>query len=59
MEDIDIDNILESHELEDQRDEMCDPENPRVSSFQEISAAAYRIRSGVLRTPCTVSLSEQ
>lgn len=28
-------------------------------SFEEVSAAAYRIRSGVLRTPCTVSIYRQ
>ena len=35
-------------------DPHCDPDNPRVMQFQEISAAAYKIKDGLPRTPCTV-----
>jgi len=52
-----LEDMLNTATPEDQYDEMCDPNNPRVSTFADISAAAYRIRSGVLRTPCTVSYS--
>ncbi|XP_071748628.1 L-threonine ammonia-lyase isoform X2 [Lepeophtheirus salmonis] len=33
-------------------DYWCDLNNPRVLNFEQISAAAYRIRNGILRTPC-------
>lgn len=33
-------------------DPWCDPDNPRTVHFQEVSAAAYRIRDGIVRTPC-------
>ena len=36
-------------------DSFCDPNNPRVLSFQDVSAAAYMIKSGIQHTPCTVS----
>lgn len=39
------------------KDPWCDLDNPRVVKFEEISAAAYRIRDGVVRTPCDVSAS--
>lgn len=32
-----------------------DPNNPRTTHFQDVSAAAYKIKGAVLRTPCTVS----
>lgn len=37
------------------KDEFCDPENPVVINFREISAAAYKIQGGIQQTPCTVS----
>jgi len=37
---------------EEIKDPWCDPENPRVVSFENVSAAAYRIRGGIVRTPC-------
>lgn len=44
---------------EDLRDASCDPSNPVVIKFQDVSAAAYKIRNGVQRTPCQRSrLSE-
>ena len=36
-------------------DPYCDPENPTQVKFQDVSAAAYKIKSGVLRSPCAVS----
>lgn len=39
-------------------DEWCDPQTPHVLSFEEIAAAAYRIKYGVERTPCTVCISK-
>ena len=56
LDDLNIRHMLENEDESIQKDETCDPDNPRVSTFQEISAAAYRIRSGILRTPCTVSM---
>ncbi len=40
----------------DLKDEFCDPENPIQVHFQDVSAAAYKIRGGVQRTPCQVCL---
>ena len=40
---------------EELRDPYCDPLNPIQVQFQEVSAAAYRTRGGIQRTPCTVS----
>merc|ERR1719361_2337277 len=37
---------------EEIKDPWCDPENPRVVSFENVSAAAYRIRDGIVRSPC-------
>ena len=39
------------------RDEFCDPDHPRAIQFQDISAAAYKIKDGVQKTPCTVRLT--
>lgn len=36
-------------------DVFCDPANPKKVQFQDVSAAAYKIKSGIMRTPCTVS----
>ena len=36
-------------------DSFCDPNNPRVLTFQDVSAAAYMIKPGIQQTPCTVS----
>jgi threonine dehydratase len=41
---------------EDLYDEWCDPKNPRILRFEEIAAAAYRIKYGVEKTPCTVCI---
>ena len=50
---IDVKN-LDIHP-EDLIDRFCDPNNPVKISFNDISAAAYRIKGGVEFTPCTVS----
>ena len=36
-------------------DPWCDPKNPRIVQFQDISAAAFKIKSGIMVTPCTRS----
>jgi len=40
---------------EDVKDKFCDPENPIEISFNDISAAGYRVRGGIEYTPCTRS----
>ena len=37
------------------RDEWCDPNDPRSIRFEDISAAAYRIKDGITQTPCDPS----
>ena len=41
----------------DAEDPWCDPANPRIVDFEQISAAAYKIRDGIVRTPCDVSIT--
>ena len=36
-------------------DPWCDPEHPRIVGFEDITAASFRIRGGIIRTPCDVS----
>lgn len=36
---------------------MCDQDNPQKISFEDVSAAAFRIQSGIVKTPCVVSCS--
>ncbi|XP_069944264.1 uncharacterized protein [Cherax quadricarinatus] len=36
-------------------DPWCDPKNPKPITFQDVSAAAFKIKSGVMNTPCTKS----
>merc|ERR1712106_544457 len=38
--------------LQDLKDPWCDPENPRIIRFEDISAAAYRIKDGIVHTSC-------
>ena len=40
---------------DDLRDPYCDPENPVILKFEDISAAAYRIKDGIIMTPCDAS----
>jgi hypothetical protein len=35
-------------------DAACDPAHPKTVLFQDVSAAAYKIKGGIVRTPCTV-----
>ncbi|UJR28484.1 hypothetical protein I4U23_009722 [Adineta vaga] len=51
----DIDLLTIEITEEDLYDEWCDPKAPRILTFEEISAAAYRIKFGVEKTPCTSS----
>jgi len=44
---------------EDIKDPACDPDNPKVIRFEDISAAAYRIKDGILRTSCDPSKMNQ
>lgn len=37
-------------------DPMCDKENPHKIYFEDVSAAAFRIQRGIVKTPCVVSL---
>lgn len=39
-------------------DPMCDKEHPQKISFEDVSAAAYRIQSGIVKTPCVVRLRQ-
>merc|ERR1712156_677396 len=48
-------NNLKIMSTEEVKDPWCDPKNPRVVEFQNVSAAAYRIRDGIVRTPCDAS----
>ncbi|CAH2094552.1 unnamed protein product [Euphydryas editha] len=36
-------------------DPMCDKANPQKISFEDVSAAAFRIQSGITKTPCVKS----
>lgn len=52
-------NGVKTTEEEDIKDPACDPDNPVQVKFQDVSAAAYKIRNGIQRTPCQKSrLSE-
>ena len=39
-------------EEEEIKDFWCDPENPRTLKFEDVCAAAYMVRDGVVMTPC-------
>ena len=45
-------NILQPNVI---RDPWCDPEHPIVLKFEDVSAAAYRIKDGIIMTPCDAS----
>lgn len=45
-------NLMTDDEV---KDAFCNPDNPQTIGFQDVSAAAYKIKTGVLRTPCTRS----
>ena len=42
------------YEPDDLCDPWCDERNPRTVQFEQISAADYRIRGGIVKTPCDV-----
>jgi len=46
-----------SQEDEDLKDPFCDPDHPVVVTFQDVSAAAYKIQRGIAKTPCNVRTS--
>lgn len=57
MADQSLEDALNNLDLnEDIKDTFCDPENPVVVHFPEVSAASYKIKGGVERTPCNVSI---
>lgn len=35
-------------------DPMCDKEHPQKITFEDVSAASFRIQSGIVKTPCVV-----
>lgn len=37
-------------------DPFCNPDHPVEVNFNDVSAAAYKIKGGVERTPCNVSV---
>lgn len=50
-----VNNTNGSSDPPDLFDPWCDPNNPRIVQFQDISAAAFKIKSGIMNTPCTRS----
>ena len=38
------------------KDKFCDATSPVTVQFNEVTMAAYKIRGGIERTPCTVSI---
>ena len=52
---IQVDDLINQIQPEDLIDPFCDPDNPVKITFNDVSAAAYRIKGGVENTPCTVS----
>ncbi|XP_072929494.1 L-threonine ammonia-lyase-like [Epargyreus clarus] len=44
-----------NHESTIEFDPMCDKDNPQKISFEDVSAAAFRIQSGITKTPCVKS----
>ena len=47
--------ISSDYDEDDLKDPWCDPENPVTLKFEDISAAAYRIKDGIIMTPCDAS----
>ena len=39
---------------DDMIDPVCDPRHPHGIHFSDISSAAFNIRDGIVRTPCSV-----
>ena len=40
---------------EELKDIWCDPDDPIVIKFEDVSAAAFRIKHGIIMTPCDAS----
>ncbi len=38
-------------------DPECDPAHPKKVTFSDISSAAFNIKDGVIKTPCTVRMN--
>ena len=36
-------------------DPFCDHSNPKTITFEDVSAASFRIASGIRKTPCSMS----
>lgn len=49
---IDLDNL--DIKPEDLIDSFCLPDKPVKINFNDVSAAAYRLKGGIELTPCTV-----
>lgn len=44
-----------AHKLRHLNPVTCESDEPILVGFEDVSAAAYRIRKGVKKTPCEVS----
>ena len=40
-------------------DPSCNPDRPLKVTFEEITSAAYKIKSGIINTPCSVISKKQ
>jgi len=49
-------SVSASDDDEDLKDPFCDPDHPVVVTFQDVSAAAFRIQGGIEKTPCNVGI---
>ena len=47
--------VTNEEDPEEVTDFWCDPDKPRIVPFELVTSAAYRIREGILKTPCDVS----
>lgn len=41
--------------LEEFADPFCNADNPQIITFQDVTSAAFKIKSGIEHTPCPVS----
>ena len=47
---------IQVNEEDEPKDKFCDANCPVTVQFNEVTMAAYKIRGGIERTPCTVSV---
>ena len=47
---------MSSSQSQDIKDFWCDSANPRSVPFELVTSAAYRIRDGIVKTPCDVKM---